>query len=118
MQKKSVLICDDDEDILEVCKVILSEDYDVKTVSQCENILQEIENTNPDIVLMDVLMPGSGKEAIRAIKENEETAHLPVILFSAMDDLEKIKENVHATAIIQKPFSIELFKKTLEKHIL
>lgn len=118
MQKKCVLICDDDEDILDVCKLILSEDYHVRTVSKCENILKEIENTKPDIVLMDILMPGSGEDAIRSIKENEQTAHLPVMLFSAMDDLEKIKENVNATAIIPKPFSIQLFKETLEKYIL
>jgi DNA-binding NtrC family response regulator len=120
MEKKCVLIYDDDLEILNVCKAILnSENYRVETISSCENIISDINKMQPDIILMDLWIPTIGGEnAIQCMRENEETKHIPVVLFSANDEIEKISERVNATAFLKKPFDIHTFKETIQEHIL
>jgi response regulator RpfG family c-di-GMP phosphodiesterase len=50
--------------------------------------------------------------------ENEETKRIPVILFSANDEIEKISRRIKANGYLKKPFDISEFKKTIESNIL
>lgn len=120
MEKKCVLIYDDDLEILDVCKTILnSENYRVETVANCENIISDIDKIQPDIILMDLWIPTIGGEnAIQCMHENEKTKGIPVVLFSANDEIEKISERVNANAFLKKPFDIHNFKLTIEENIL
>ena len=92
MSKKCILIYDDDLEILAVCKAILDYgDYRVETLANCENILQDISTLRPDIILMDLWIPKiGGEKAIKLMHENEDTKHIPVILFSANDAIQKM----------------------------
>lgn len=98
MNQKRVLIYDDDLEILAVCEAILHKlNYQVKTYTNCDNVLSDILKIKPDIVLMDLWIPKIGGErAIVLMKEKIETQHIPVILFSANDETEKIAERVKA----------------------
>lgn len=120
MQKKCVLIYDDDQEILTVCKAILdAEDYRVETLANCENILNDIHEIQPDIILMDLWIPRIGGEnAIKLMHENEAARDIPVILFSANDEIEKISKRIDATGYLRKPFDISTFKETIEQNIL
>ncbi len=120
MEKKCVLIYDDDAEILNVCKAILdSVNYRVETLTNCENIISDIEKLNPQVILMDLWIPKIGGEtAVNLMHENEKTKDIPVILFSANNEIEKISERVNATAFLKKPFDIISFRNTIEKHIL
>lgn len=117
-EKKCVLICDDDNSILDVCKLILQEEYRVETVTNCGNIIKDIKNIRPQIVLMDVVMPGEGAEAAKMIRQTPKTRNIPVILFSALSDIKKISEQVNATAILEKPFDLKVLLETIRQHIL
>lgn len=116
--KKCVLIYDDDVEILKICRLILaSEDYEVQTVECCDNIIEDIEKIKPDIILMDLWMPNiGGEEAANIIRENKKTDHIPIILFSAVTDIEKISKRVKATAILKKPFDIGSLIATVKEH--
>lgn len=118
--RKCVLIYDDDIEILTVCKAILENtDYRVEALTSCENIIDDIESVKPDIVLMDLWIPKiGGEKAITLMRENASTMHIPVILFSANDEIEKISKKVNATTFLRKPFDIYTFKKIIENNIL
>ena len=120
MENKCVLIYDDDIEILNVCKAILnSENYRVETIPTCENIISDIQKIQPDIILMDLWIPTIGGEnAIKCMREDAETRDIPVVLFSANDEIEKISERVKASAFLKKPFDIHTFKETIEENIL
>ncbi len=116
--KKCVLICDDDQAILEACNIILREKYNVETLEHCDNIIEVIEETKPDIILMDILMPGGGEDAVKRIHENEDISHIPVVVFSALNEVEEISKRLNADAVIAKPFDISTLLETVKENIL
>lgn len=64
-----------------------SEYYDVLTASNGPEALEKVETQSPDIVLLDVMMPGmDGFEVCRRIKANPATAHIPVVMVTALTD--------------------------------
>lgn len=113
---KCVLIYDDDEEILTVCKVILDKDhYRVETLPTCENILEDISQIKPDIILMDLWIPDIGGEgAVKIIKENIHTKDIPVVLFSAVDEIEKVSRRINANGYLKKPFEIAELRRIIE----
>lgn len=117
--QRCVLIYDDDVEILTVCKVILeSQDYKVVTIPTCENIISDLTTIKPDVVLMDLWIPKTGGEnAINTMHNNLLTKDIPVILFSANDEIEKISNRINANGFLKKPFDISTFKQTIESQI-
>lgn len=118
--QKCVLIYDDDVEILIVCKAILEMDkYRVETSTYCENVLRDIEQHKPDLILMDLWIPAIGGErAINLMHDDSSAKLIPVILFSANDEIEKISERISANGFLKKPFDIYMFRKTIKDHIL
>lgn len=114
--QQCVLIYDDDVEILKVCKVILeSQDYRVEVLSNCENIIDDIDAIKPDIILMDLWIPQTGGEnAIWMMHENPRTKHIPVILFSANDEIEKISKRINADGFLKKPFDILTLRQIIK----
>jgi DNA-binding response OmpR family regulator len=117
--QKCILIYDDEPDILNVCKAILEkEDYRIETLSYCENVIEDISSMQPDLILMDLWIPKiGGEKAIQMMRGNTVTKNIPVILFSANDDIEKICEGINASAFLKKPFEISDFKKIIAEWI-
>lgn len=118
-QQKCILIYDDDVEILTVCKAILAgKNYRIETLLHCENVIEDIQKIKPDIVLMDLWIPKIGGEnAIKLMMENETIKNIPVILFSANDEIEKINDRIQAQGFLKKPFDIKDFKKVLGKYL-
>ena len=106
--KKCILIFDDDKEILLVCKMILErENYRVETRRCCENIIEDISEVKPDIILMDLWIPEIGGEnAITLMKNNKGTEHIPVVIFSANAEIEEIYKRVNANGFLKKPFEM------------
>lgn len=117
--KKNILIYDDDEEILLLCKIILKKhDYAVETLSHCDDVLTDIIRLKPDFILMDLWIPEMGGEkAVRIIKNNESTKHIPVFLFSANADIKEICDKVNASGYIAKPFDLKTFLEVIKNNI-
>jgi DNA-binding NtrC family response regulator len=117
--KKNILIYDDDEEILLLCKIILKKhDYAVETLSHCDDVLTDIIRLKPDFILMDLWIPEMGGEkAVRIIKNNESTEHIPVFLFSANADIKEICDKVNASGYIAKPFDLKTFLEVIKNNI-
>ncbi len=118
--QKCILIYDDDVEILIVCRAILEiSNYRVETLENCENIIDDIDLIKPDLILMDLWIPRIGGEnAINLMHDNPLTKHIPVILFSANDEIEVISEKVNANGYLKKPFDISTFRQTVEDNLL
>jgi DNA-binding response OmpR family regulator len=113
------LICDDDIDIGLVTKIILeAKGYKVEIAPYCKDILKLVSDVDPDLVLMDLRIPEiGGEEYTRILKTTDATSNLPVILFSANNDVQKIAERVGANDYIAKPFDIDRLVKVIETHM-
>jgi DNA-binding response OmpR family regulator len=114
---KKVLICDDDEGILDMLAMIL-EDAGFETISEINslNVNKLIEQEQPDLLLLDLWMPVlSGDQVLKMLKKNPETSNLPVIIISASIEGEKIATEAGANNFIAKPFDLdELIDKVQE----
>ena len=117
---KCVLIYDDDTEILFLCKAILQKsNYRVETLSRCDDVINDIAQIKPDIILMDLWIPEiGGEKAIAIMKKNNIAKHIPVILFSANAEIKEIGEKINANGYIEKPFDIGLFKEIIKNNIL
>lgn len=118
-RKKCVLIYEDNQEILFLCKRLLENDnYRVETLSRCENVISDINRLQPDLVLMDLWIPEiGGEKAIALMKENMATAPIPVLLFSANSDIKAICLKIKADGFIAKPFDIAELKAIIARYI-
>lgn len=117
---KTILIFDDDQEILSVCRVILEKhNFQVEIRTFCDKIIQDTIATKPDLILMDLWIPVMGGEnAVKLLKNNGVTQHIPVILFSANVDIAKISERANANGFLRKPFDIATLLQLIEGNII
>ncbi|MGZ3883848.1 MAG: response regulator [Bacteroidia bacterium] len=106
---KTILICDDAKFIVEVTKKVLTKKgYNVVTLESCDSLLEETKKHNPDLILMDLMIPPHGGEtAIKFLRSDNDTKHIPVLIFSAHLDLEAIATRIGANGYINKPFEMK-----------
>ena len=102
------MVVDDESDITNLLKLILeAEGYEVVTAESGEKALGLAEIETPDLVLLDLMMPGkSGLETCRCFKARPRTRNTPVIIFSALgrEVDKKLTAEAGASAHITKPF--------------
>lgn len=115
---KKVLIFDDNEELLELCTIILEEaGCKIKTSSNSDNADQQVIDYMPDIIFMDNWIPNiSGIEATRIIKGNEATKHIPVIYFSANSHIKTLAKEAGADDFLAKPFDITDLENMVKKY--
>ncbi len=106
--RKKILVVDDDPDIVEVVKMRLSaNDYDVITASSGGEGLKKVASEKPNLVLLDIMMPGlDGFAVLEKLRQDANTATLPVIMFTAKGKSSALIKatNLRATDYIIKPF--------------
>lgn len=113
-----ILIYEDDVEISFLCKEILSKaGYDVVTRSSCENICSDVEELNPQIILMDLWFPTIGGEKAIGLLREKSMSDVPVIIFSANTEIEKISKRIKANGFLEKPFNIPALKEIIKKNI-
>jgi CheY-like chemotaxis protein len=114
-----IMVVDDEENILKVVKGMLeSAGHEVLTVQSGEECLERLKEERPDLILMDVMMPGmDGWETCRKIKENPETKEITVAMLTVKsEDEDKVKSFDDAIADwhISKPIRKERLLRTVE----
>ena len=105
---KKVLILDDDIDILQICTIVLrKKGFEVQTLNNSNQIVNQVRNITPDVILMDNWIPGPGSiEATRLLKLDPNTQDIPVIFFSANSNVTQLARDARADYFLQKPFDI------------
>ncbi len=106
--KKKILMVDDEVDIVDIVKIYLVEQgYEVICAYNGEEALKLVEEEKPDLIILDVLMPGvDGFEVCRILKQKKETMFIPVIFLTAKDELSDKWSGLFMGAFgyITKPF--------------
>jgi len=91
MEKRSIILVVDDEDLnrklMEAMLVPLG--YEVILAVDGQEALEKVQNTPPDVILLDIMMPGlNGFEVAKKLKENEETRIIPIVMVTSLQDIE------------------------------
>lgn len=103
----TILVVDDDIQVANYIRVLLSPVYKVVTMFDAESALQWLSENRPALIISDVVMPGmDGYEFCRHIKADLELCHIPVLLVTAKASVENQVEgfDAEANAYITKPF--------------
>ena len=120
MQK--VLIVDDDPNIALLVRMTLSrkKEYKISTASNGMEALEKVSQDQPDIILLDIMMPDmDGFEVCRVLKQAEKTRFIPIIMISAKTELgDKLQGmDVGANDYITKPFNPEELLARVAAHL-
>jgi DNA-binding response OmpR family regulator len=108
--KPTILLVDDNEDMLEFLSDELGEKYSLLTAADGEDALRILKEVTVNLVISDVMMPVmDGFEFCRHIKSNMDYSHVPVILLTAQNTLQSKIAGLElgADAYIEKPFAME-----------
>lgn len=114
----TVLVVDDNDDFLDFMQGELEDTYNVILAHNGKEALYKIDESQPDIVLTDIMMPEmDGNELCRRIKGDAATAHLPVVMLTARlsEENEIESRECGADDYIKKPFNLELLKLHIEQ---
>ena len=110
MDRPIIMIVDDMAFELDVCTTYLEDKYEVYTATSAQNMLKLLENITPDVMLLDVMMPGiNGYEAARMLKAEKRYCEIPIIMISGLSDVESEVEGfaVGASDYLYKPIRKE-----------
>ena len=117
MHNKTILIFDDDINILEICSIVLEHfGYRVAVSETSHNVIERVEEIQPDLVLMDNWIPSiGGVEATQRLKAHPIYRDIPVIFLSANHNLEKLAQDAGADIFLEKPFDLDVLENTVKK---
>ena len=115
-QRYRILAVDDNEDTLELIRLTLQEDYDVLTLSNPMDIYELLEVFEPDLLILDVMMPRiTGFQLVEMLQKSNTTRNLPIIILSAKNSAREIKHGykLGASLYLTKPFQPERLAKNV-----
>lgn len=120
LEKPTVLIVEDNEDMRQFIRYILSDNYNLIEAENGEEGFEVAKKHLPDVVISDVMMPKTdGFDLCQLLKTNVATNHIPVILLTAyaLDEQKQVGFESGADAYISKPFNVKLLKTRVRKLI-
>lgn len=115
--KKKILVVDDNLLNIEIVREVLEEDYDIETAKTGREALEIATDFQPDIVLLDIMMPGmDGYEVCRRLRANSTFRNTTVVMVSAKGMLEEkvAGYEVGADDYITKPFRENGLRESVE----
>lgn len=115
---KKVLVIDDNHDILDIVKIILTNDgFGVKTLENGNDTYKVVESYHPDVILLDVCLGATdGRDICRKLKTDATTKDIPVIMFSANFKSIDVSKECKADDFIAKPFDIAHLLSTMHAY--
>ncbi|MCK5539212.1 MAG: diguanylate cyclase, partial [Bacteroidales bacterium] len=115
-----ILIVDDSINNIELLSDILEDDYEIMFATTGIKALEIVPELMPDLILLDIVMPQlDGYEVITILKQNPETAHIPIIFITAKSTTEDMIKGFTLGAVdyISKPFAFEEVKVRVQTQI-
>ncbi len=116
---KTIMLADDELDIRTVCRILLeTSDTHILEVGNGNDALELARRDLPDLIVLDWMMPGlDGLEVLQALRQEPETAGIPIIMLSSRDQPEDIQRalDLEVTAYLCKPFNPAELLATVEQ---
>lgn len=122
---KKILVIEDDKDIRDTLVYVLEEQgYEVVS-SEDAKILKSLDTIKPDMILLDNWLTewksdANGQQISKGLKSNPATSHIPIVLISAVSNIQEIAEAGMADDFLRKPFDlndiISIVKKYADVH--
>jgi len=118
VRKKIIIVDDSSSNLLLLSNFLESEGFEVATCFSGRDAILTIQNDKPDLILLDLMMPGvDGLMVLKAVRSQSTTATIPVIVISAVGEPEKINE-VKAIGVYDymvKPINFELILERVKE---
>jgi two-component system phosphate regulon response regulator PhoB len=121
---KKILVIEDDKDIRDTLVYVLEEQgYEVVSSEEAK-ILKSLDKIKPDLILLDNWLTewksdANGQQISKQLKSNPATSHIPIVIISAVSNIQEIAEAGMADDYLRKPFNltdiIEIVKKYADK---
>ncbi|MEN8127989.1 MAG: response regulator [Planctomycetota bacterium] len=125
MAHETILIVDDEEDVLELVRYNLDKNgYTVETAAAGEEALQKVRAQTPDLMILDLMLPGvDGLNVCKQLKSDPKTEYIPIIMLTAKGEESDIVTGLELGAddYVTKPFSpkvlIARVRRTLHRTV-
>lgn len=109
---KTILVIEDDRDIRETIAYVLEENQFKVVSSEDSKILKSLDKIKPDLILLDNWLTdwksdANGQQISKELKNDPKTNHIPIIIVSAVSDIQEIAEAGQADAFLKKPFDLD-----------
>lgn len=118
--ENTILIIDDNKELLWMLKDILSDGYTILTAENGEEGLELLKQETPNLIITDIMMPKiDGITLTKQLKNNKHTAHIPLVILSAKNTTDEKIEGIEsgADAYIPKPFNTQ-YLRTIIKQLI
>ena len=118
-QVPDVLYIEDERHTLDlIIQLLETAGFPVRGVTSGEAGLAELRRQKPDLLLLDLMMPGiSGWEVYRAMKQDPVLATVPVIVITAAHDAARSAKEIGAADYLGKPFELRALRSLVEKSL-
>lgn len=119
MNKKKILVFDDDKTLLDVLTMVFfDEGYEVEISETSHDIIERVSKFCPDLILMDNYIPDiGGTEAIRLLRTHGQFNQIPVIIISASTNIVALKNASKANDYLRKPFDLYELEKLIARYL-
>jgi two-component system alkaline phosphatase synthesis response regulator PhoP len=111
MDKKKILVVDDDENIVKILSINLQlEGFDVVTAFDGTTAVMQAHRHDPDLILLDIMMPaGGGLSVVENLRKSGHTFHIPIVFISALprEELDSMAAETGVSHYFSKPFDID-----------
>ncbi|WDP90190.1 MAG: hybrid sensor histidine kinase/response regulator [Desulfobacter sp.] len=123
MNEKSpyaIMIVDDIESEIDILMACLGDSYRVRVALDGPSALEDIKETPPDLILLDILMPGmDGYEVCRLLKADERTREIPLLFVTSLTEAEEETRGFELGGVdyITKPFNFSVIRARVKTHL-
>ena len=116
MAHKRILICDDEVTMRQLLRVVLDGAYEFDEAADGVAALDLARRRRPDLVILDVMLPGTGGLAIlEALRADPALASIPVVVVTAWPQMEEEALEAGASRFFMKPFEPDAMKDAVEE---
>ncbi|WP_184544878.1 response regulator [Mucilaginibacter sp. FT3.2] len=118
---KKILVIEDDKDIRDTIVYVLEEEKYEVVASDNARVLKKLGEIKPDLILLDNWLTdwksdASGQEISKGLKSDPTTSHIPVIIVSAVNNIEQIAKDGNADGYLKKPFDLTTLIAVVKKY--
>ncbi len=107
--KRTIMVVDDHQDVVDILRIMLeSKGFNVRCAYSGKDLFAGLEELKPDLIILDIMMPEmDGLKVLTRLRENSDTASIPVILLTALVQYEEVLRGykMGADYYITKPFT-------------